>query len=89
MEFAVDVLSNDLDSHSIGNHSIGRIGSYARQNAYRYLGAGVAEQILELWPYLLSRLWVELDIVLIIAKTESGSDNVDEIEDSMARKRVM
>lgn len=44
---------------------------------------------MELWPYLLSRLWAELDIVLIIAKVESGSDDVDEVVDSMTRKRVM
>lgn len=89
MDFAVDILSNDLDSHSIENHLVDRIGSYAKQNAYRYLGAGIAEQLLGLCPHLLSRLWAELDIVPIIVKAEGDSDDVDEVADSMARKCVM
>ena len=89
MDFAIDILSNDLDSHSIADHTIDRISSYAKQNAYRYLGAGITEQLLELCPSLLPRLWAELDIVPIIMKAESGSDNVDEVADSMARKCVM
>jgi hypothetical protein len=89
MDFAVDILTGGLDSHAIEDHLIDRIGSYARQNAYRYLGAGVAEQLLELCPHLLSRLWAELDIVPIIVKAESSSDDVDELADSMARKCVM
>lgn len=89
MDFAVDILSNDLDSRSIEDHLIDRIGSYAKQNAYRYLGAGVAEQLLGLCPHLLSRLWAELDIVPIIVKAEGASDDVDEVADSMARKCVM
>lgn len=89
MDFAIDILSNDLDSHSIADHTIDRISSYAKQNAYRYLGAGITEQLLELCPSLSPRLWAELDIVPIIMKAESGSDNVDEVADSMARKCVM
>ena len=89
MDFAVDILSPGLDSHSIEDHLIDRIGSYARQNAYRYLGAGIAEQLLEICPYILSRLWAELDIVPIIVKAEGASDDVDEVADSMARKCVM
>jgi hypothetical protein len=89
MDFAVDILSPGLDSHSIEDHLIDRIGSYARQNAYRYLGAGIAEQLLEICPYILSRLWAELDIVPIIVKAEGTSDDVDEVADSMARKCVM
>jgi len=89
MDFAVDILNDGLDSHPIENHLTDRIGSYARQNAYRYLGAGIAEQLLELCPHLLSRLWAELDIVPIIVKAESSFDDVDEIADSMARKCVM
>lgn len=89
MDFAVDFLSDDLDSHAIEDHLIDRIGSYARQNAYRYLGAGVAEQILALCSYLLSRLWAELDIVPIIVKAEGKYDDFDEVADSMARNCVM
>jgi len=89
MDFAVDILSPGLNSHSIEDHLIDRIGSYARQNAYRYLGAGIAEQLLEICPYILSRLWAELDIVPIIVKAEGASDDVDEVADSMARKCVM
>jgi hypothetical protein len=44
---------------------------------------------LELCPYILSRLWAELDIVPIIVKAEGASDDVDEVVDSMTRKGVM
>lgn len=83
MDFAVDILSKGLDSHSIEDHVIDKTGSYARENAYRYLGAGNAEQ------YLLSRLRTELNIVPIIVKVEGASDDVDEAADPMARKCVM
>jgi hypothetical protein len=89
MDFAIDVLSKDFSTHSIDDHLIDRIGSYAKHNAYRYLGAGIAEQLLKLRPHLLSRLWAELDIVPIIVKAEGASDDVDEGADSMARKCVM
>ena len=89
MDFAVDVLSKATDSYSIEYHLIDRISSYTKQNSYRFVGAGVAEQLIELCPYLLSRLWAELDIVPIIVKSEGGSKDVDEIADSMARKCVM
>lgn len=89
MDFAVDILTSDHDSHSIEDCLIDRIGTYAKQNAYRYLGAGVAEQLLGLCPHLLSRLWADLDIVPIIVKAEVNSDDVDEVADSMARKCVM
>ena len=88
MDFTVDILRPDLDSHSIEDHLIDRIGSYARQNAYRYLAAGIADQLLELWPFLFPRLWTELDLVPIIMKAEGASDDVDEVSDSMARKCV-
>ena len=48
MDFTVDILRPDLDSHSIEDHLIDRIGSYAWQNAYGYLAAGIADQLLEL-----------------------------------------
>ena len=48
MDFTVDILRPDLDSHSIEDHLIDRIGSYARQDAYRYLAAGIADHLLEL-----------------------------------------
>jgi hypothetical protein len=89
MDFAVDISSNDLDSHSVEGRLIDRICSYAKQNAYRYLGAGVAEQLLGLCPLLLSRLWAELDVVPIVVKVKGASDDVDEVADSMARKCVM
>jgi hypothetical protein len=89
MDFAVDVLTKNTDSYSIEYHLIDRVGSYAKQNAYRYVGVGVAEQVVELCPYLLSRLWAELDIVPIIVKAESGRQDVDEVADSMARKCIM
>jgi len=89
MDFAVDVLSKYGNSGSIGDHLIYRIGTYAERNSYRYLGAAVSEQLLELCPDILSRLWADLDIVPIIVKTEGCRNDVDEVADSMARKCVM
>lgn len=101
MDSAVHVLQNDSKELSPANGSTGsranaiesymilRISHYARDNAYRFLGAGIPEELSKMCPSLATLLWSELDIAPIVLQKEDSFNDLDETADSMARKCVM
>lgn len=88
MDSAIDVLEEDTQE-SMVYYLIDRIDTYARAHAYKFMGAGIAEKLLELCPNLKSRLWADLDVIPVACGRECNSGEVDEVADSMARKCVM
>lgn len=93
MDSAVNVLEEEgregSKANAIETYMIARIGEYAYDNAYRFLGAGLPEELTKLCPDLATRLWSELDIVPIVLQKEDSFNDLDETADSMARKCVM
>ncbi|KAF7192049.1 Trehalose phosphorylase [Pseudocercospora fuligena] len=83
----------------IAEYLICSIRDYQGKNYYKFVGAGLADEILDICPKLPSRLWSELDIVPILVKDAEGgsmdaakrTDNVlgvDELADSLTRKCI-
>jgi hypothetical protein len=101
MDSAVHVLQKDSKelsqasgptgsvANAIESYMVSRIGHYARDNAYRFLGAGIPEELSDMCPGLATLLWSELDIVPIVIQKEDSFNDLDEVADSMARKCVM
>lgn len=84
---------------TIAEYIIGTMRDYAVQHSCKFLGAGLTSDVLEVCPDVLSRLWLELDIVPILVTLGEGDGGVtggqsnrmmgagvDELADSMARK---
>ncbi|KAI5360542.1 hypothetical protein Slin15195_G084610 [Septoria linicola] len=82
---------------TIADYLICSIRDYEKKNAYKFVGAGLSSEFLELSPTTLPRMWLELDIVPVLVKDEEGGSlsaaektdgilGVDEMADSMARK---
>ena len=74
------------------DYLIKSIRQYQEKNHYKFLGTGVAQEVVDLSPQAPSRIWAELDIVPIIipraagSSTPIGGKGVDELADSVARK---
>nr|OQO27109.1 hypothetical protein B0A51_06017 [Rachicladosporium sp. CCFEE 5018] len=61
----------------------------ARDRACKFVGAGIAPEVIRACPKLPSRLWNELDILPVALDRDSNCGDVDEIADLMARKCVL
>ncbi|KAK4551596.1 hypothetical protein LTR86_011067 [Recurvomyces mirabilis] len=61
----------------------------ARANACKFIGAGIASEIIQWSPQLPARLWIELDILPIALDMGESKMDVSESADSMARKCIM
>lgn len=82
-------VSTTCSANAIESYMISSVRQYARDNAYRFLGAGIPEESSKLCPSLATLLWSELDIVPIELQKEDSFNDLDETADSMARKCVM
>ncbi|CAJ2500436.1 Uu.00g032890.m01.CDS01 [Anthostomella pinea] len=82
---------------AVAEYVVCKIRNYCSQNSYKFLGAGISQEIIKLSPRAPARLWAELDIVPIVIRDEEGGSmerakevdavlGVDELADSMARK---
>ncbi|KAK4545333.1 hypothetical protein LTR36_003513 [Oleoguttula mirabilis] len=82
---------------AIADYLVCSIRDYEQRNSYKFLGAGIAQEVVQLSPQTPARLWSELDIVpVVIPEKEGGSlrsgENmdgvlgVDELADSLTRK---
>jgi len=72
------------------------IRGYEKEHLYKFVGAGISKNLVELSPQLPARLWADLDIVPLVF--EMGMEyravlmnhlSIDEEADSMARKCLM
>lgn len=92
-------LSDDEDlPTALADWLIEKIKSYQEEHPYKFVGAGLTKQAVELSPQLPSRLWLELDIVPVVLRestehphadrNRNGALSIDEIADKMARKCV-
>ena len=81
----------------IADYLVCMIRNYAQKSQYKFLGAGLSQELIELSPQAPTRLWSGLDIVpAVICGGEGGSLSnrqrsdpaigVDELADSLARK---
>ncbi|KAK6443289.1 hypothetical protein LTR95_000115 [Oleoguttula sp. CCFEE 5521] len=61
----------------------------ARDNACRFVGAGIAPEVIRACPKLPSRLWSELDILPVALDRDSNCGDADDIADLMVRKCVL
>ncbi|KAK5727146.1 hypothetical protein LTR15_003039 [Elasticomyces elasticus] len=81
-------------SVAVADYLVRSIRAYSEKNHYKFLGAGISQEIIRLSPQVAARIWTELDIVPIaIREGESGRMvksvvSVDELADSMARKAL-
>ena len=84
----------------LAEYLIREVRNYEHRNMYKYVGAGLSQEIYRLSPQIPARLWAELDIVPLVLKEEEGGSlvagkntevalGVDEQADSMARKSLM
>jgi alpha,alpha-trehalose phosphorylase (configuration-retaining) len=103
IDFSVQVIRQDDGCSSqkdrpslLADHFISSILEYQQTHFYKFAGAGITEQLVNMSPELPSRLWSELDIVpmvfghgLEILGDPPGTRTIDENADSMARKCLM
>ncbi|KAF2463753.1 trehalose synthase (Ccg-9) [Lindgomyces ingoldianus] len=83
----------------LADYLVEKITEYQRSHLYKFVGAGLTKEVIEMSPDLPARLWEELDIVPLVfvrepdeerpPKLEHSSIMVDEEADSMARKCLM
>lgn len=89
----------DEQADVIAEYLICSIRDYEGKNYYKFVGAGLSNEILDISPKLPSRLWLELDIVPILVKDAEGGSmdaakrtdhvtGVDELADSLTRKCI-
>ncbi|EMC92277.1 glycosyltransferase family 4 protein [Baudoinia panamericana UAMH 10762] len=100
IDFAVHNLplpSNaDGKASAVAQYLVNEIRRYQKDHQYKFLGAGISQEVVKLSPQLPARLWSDLDIVpIVIPEKEGGSmstaqaaglEGVDELADSLARK---
>lgn len=79
----------------VTNYMLHSISQYQKDHRYKFVGAGVTAGTRDMCPELLSRLWIDLDIVALVFETglevsevPLGSLPVDEEADSMVRKTI-
>ncbi|KAK6439392.1 hypothetical protein LTR95_004406 [Oleoguttula sp. CCFEE 5521] len=87
-EFPLD-LSIHGKAQALEGCVVNTLRTIARDNACRFVAAGIASDIIQACPSLPSRLWMELDILPIVLDRNFDRQDVDEIIDSMARKCVL
>ncbi|KAK4556788.1 hypothetical protein LTR86_006359 [Recurvomyces mirabilis] len=79
-------------SLAICDYLIKSVREYQENNHYKFLGVGIAQEVVDLSSQVPSMIWSELDIVPIIvprlsrSTTPDVNKGVDELADSMARK---
>lgn len=82
---------------AIADYLVRSIREYEQKNSYKFLGAGISQEVVQLSPQTPARLWTELDMVpVVIPEKEGGSlrggekvdavVGVDELADSLSRK---
>lgn len=87
----------DRQATAIADYLVWAIMNYQQTNQYKFLGAGLSQELKELSPQTSMRLWCDLDIVpIVVGDVEGGSApngqtpeaaiGVDELADSLARK---
>lgn len=92
-------LPSDKDGQeaAISEYLICAIRTHEQSNHYKFLGAGLSQEVVELSPQTPARLWSELDIVPVVIPERDGGSlrssktvddvlGVDELADSMSRK---
>ena len=81
----------------IADYLVWMIRNYQQKSHYKFLGAGLSQELIELGPQAPTRLWSELDITPVAIRggeggsllNRQGSDpstRIDELADSLARK---
>ena len=90
LDFEVKPLqTNQKDcAQQLADHLIVEIRKYRESHLYKFLGAGLSQEVFSLSPELPARLWVELDIHPIILKKRHDYSFVDEEADAMARRCI-
>ncbi|OQN95323.1 hypothetical protein B0A48_18673 [Cryoendolithus antarcticus] len=86
--FALD-LSLDGRAHALEDFLINTLRTISRDHGCKFVGAGIASDMVQACPNLGSRLWTELDILPIMLYKTSDRQDVDEVADVMARKCVL
>lgn len=87
----------DGQAAAIAEYLVCSIRNYQEQNSYKFLGAGISQELVKLSPQAPARIWTELDVLPIVIRDEEGGSlhsarnidavqGVDELADSMARK---
>ncbi|KAF2128446.1 glycosyltransferase family 4 protein [Dothidotthia symphoricarpi CBS 119687] len=83
----VTPISAEFLPTAISDLIVEKIKSYQAQHLFKFIGAGLTEQLVALSHGLPARLWSEVDIVpLVLGPTQNITD---EEADSMARKAVL
>jgi hypothetical protein len=98
----IDYSSEQTGEDGIADFVIKKMEQFQRNNAAKFIGAGIPYALMKKSPKLCSRLWLELDVVPISVTPELegfhmdtkdhtfwDSKLVDEQADSMARKCIM
>ena len=93
IDFAV---ANVQNKEALADYLIKKIRDYQENHLYKFVGAGLTEEAVDLSPTLPSRLWGDLDIVPLTFdgaspnlrhhRTYDTKVTVDEEADSMVRK---
>lgn len=82
---------SDTNNHADAfvEYLVGAIRNYQQKNQYKFLGAGLSQEVIMLDPQAPVRLWGDLDIVPVVIQDEQEIEavvGVDEQADSLARK---
>jgi hypothetical protein len=90
IDFAIKHLQTKEENRAeqLANYLIKEIGTYREDHLYKFLGAGLSQEVFKLSPELPARLWMELDIHPIVLEQKHHYDLVDEEADAMARRCV-
>lgn len=83
--------------HNIEEFVINKVDRYRQQNRYKFLGAGLSQEVARLSPEGPARLWTDLDIVPTVFPDRHGENEhqpsdaeaeleLDEVADIMAKK---
>jgi len=98
-DFAVHTLSISNDTATeLSNYIVSRIQKFQEDHLYKFLGAGISEETLEIAPGLSCRIWKDLDIIPLVFDPDTDAPEkretsihyeIDEIADSMARRCIM
>ena len=86
---ATQVSETASHDDAISDFLLKSIRDYQEKNHYKFLGIGIAQDVVKMSPQAPSRIWAQLDIVPIIIQDTTGPDErkgIDELADSVARK---
>jgi hypothetical protein len=92
-------LASEERAEALAAYLVEKARNYQKEHLYKFVGAGLSRQAVQMSPKLPAKLWLELDIVPLVFETgleypypqknPHSSISVDEEADSMARKCLM